>query len=178
MCKKPILFLCIALIAASCTPNPGNNKSAEKPAYFNVKAYFDQQSRALNKRKVSVVKIVSVNGSTEKKELVVQDWTKELSAFSNNDINKTAWQGEFSVTKTDSTIVYRTKNIKIPVRELLVHVNNDTVDRIQLIIQNKNLLYTSTDTLSYTSGKFYRIKKQQNIWLLKPREYVISAEIK
>jgi len=178
MCKKPILFLCIALIATSCTSNPGNSKSAEKPTYFNVKAYFDRESRTLNKRKVSVVKIVSVNGSTEKKEIVVQDWTKELSAFSNNDINKTAWQGEFSVTKTESTILYRTKNIKIPVQELKVHTHNDTVDRVQLIIQNKNLLYTSTDTLTYLSGKFYKIKKEQKIWLLKPREYIISGRIK
>lgn len=146
--------------------------------YFDLKGYIEQESNRLNRSNPMIHKTVMVNDSSESKEVRIQDWKKELSAFSDADMNRAAWKGLFQVKKTGEQEVYTSDHKKVPVKEVLVSRRNGQLYGLQILIRNSNTLYTSTDTLSYYPDSLYEVKKTQNIRLLSEKNYRITGKFK
>lgn len=147
-------------------------------SYFNLKSYFEQEVLRLNCSNPKVSKTVTVNGSSESKELQIADWKKELSVFSDADINRAAWKGLFEEKKSTDREVYTSNQAKVPVKELTVIKRNGQLYGIQILIRNSNSLYTSADTLSYYPDSVYEVKKTQNIRLLSEKNYRVTGKFK
>jgi hypothetical protein len=171
MKKSAILFL---FALAACN-SPEYKAAPGQPAYFNLKAYFQQQAAALQQRNPQVKKTVLANGKEETKELKIASWTKELSSFIDADMNKRAWAGEFRKAVTDSTETYTSSNEKVPVKQVRIYRSNKQISGVQIFIKNDNYLYTSTDTLSYYPGKRYEVRKTQHIKLMDKKEYRVTG---
>jgi 2-hydroxy-3-keto-5-methylthiopentenyl-1-phosphate phosphatase len=176
MIKK--LFIPVFAIALfSCN----QRKEAEANTdlvYFDIKGYFEKEISRLQKLNPVVNKTVSVNGAVESKSSKIADWSKELTIFVNADINKTSWKGSFKTVKQNETEVYTSDSKKIPIKKISVTQHGHQVDKIEIIIDNKNILYQSQDTLTYCPGSLYSIKKQQKIRLLKDKKYSVIVKLK
>jgi 2-hydroxy-3-keto-5-methylthiopentenyl-1-phosphate phosphatase len=176
MIKK--LFIPVFAIALfSCN----QRKEAEANTdlvYFDIKGYFEKEISRLQKLNPVVNKIVSVNGAVESKSSKIADWSKELTIFVNADINKTSWKGSFKTVKQNETEVYTSDSKKIPIKKISVTQHGQQVDKIEIIIDNKNILYQSQDTLTYCPDSLYSIKKQQKIRLLKDKKYSVIVKLK
>jgi hypothetical protein len=171
MKRSAFLFL---LAFAACN-SPEYKAAPGQPEYFNLKAYFQQQAAALQKRNPAVKKTVLVNGRAETKELKIPSWSKELSSFIDADMNKRAWAGEFKKATTDSTETYTSHNDKVPVKQVRIYRTDKQISGVQIFIKNDNYLYTSTDTLSYYPGKRYEVRKTQHIKLMQKKQYRITG---
>jgi len=173
--KRYIAVFAIALL--SCN----QRKAAEANTsflYFDIKGYFGKEVARLQKLNSTVQKTVSVNGVTENKTTAITDWQKELAIFVNADINKTSWRGSFKIAKENGADVYTSDNKKIPVKKVVVEKRDLKVNKVEIIIDNKNILYQSQDTLTYYPDSLYQINKQQKIRLLKLKKYLIIGKLK
>jgi hypothetical protein len=170
---RKYLLVFTALLTACAAPekeNPGT-----KPAYFDLKGYFNKEATTLKAKQPLVSKRVLVDDKAEEKQVKVSDWQKELSVFIDADINKAAWAGEFSSKNTPSGITYTSNSDKVPVKALQVLKANGVVKGIIITIHNSNYLYSSSDTLSYYPDSLYKIRKRQEIKLMSPKRYEITG---
>ncbi len=170
MIGRTATFLLVVLLC-SCT----NNQKEQKKLYFDIKGYFQQEAKRLKKLNPTVTKTVIVNGKTEQKKIKISDWEKELKSFEDGDINKDAWRNLFAVTKSNDLTIYTNVDDKITVKKLGVAVRNKELNYIGIFISNKNILYSSRDTLTYAPNEYYEIKKTQKISLMSEKRYVIRA---
>ncbi|MDB5019905.1 MAG: hypothetical protein JWQ28_1032 [Pedobacter sp.] len=170
--KKALYLFLFALLACN---NPENRPPVNKPEYFGLRSYFQNEASRLQRLNPTVNKTVVANGKTETKDLKLRSWTKELSSFVDADINKRAWAGEFDKRLNDSTETYVSRDEKVPVKKVLIYRKNKEISGIVIIIKNHNYLYTSTDTLSYYPGKQYDVRKSQQIKLMSRKRYRITG---
>lgn len=174
---KKLSILAFALALFSCN----QRKEAEANtslSYFDIKGYFGKEISRLQKLNPVVDKTVSINGVSENKTAKITDWTKELAIFVNADINKTSWKGSFKASKQDGADVYISDSKKIPIKKVSVMQTGQKVEKVEIIIDNKNILYQSQDTLTYYPDSLYAIKKHQKIRLLNEKKYLVIGKFK
>ncbi len=175
--RKPILLFLSFLLFISCN-NSADKKQKTNLNYFDIKGYFEKEVARLTLKNPLITKTVSVNGATESKRIKITDWKKELTLFSDADINRASWKGLFELKKSNDQELYSSNNEKVPVKELMVIYKNNKVLGIKILIKNVNSLYTSIDTLSYYTDSLYQVKKMQNIKLLSEKSYTITGSFK
>jgi len=171
--QKNILAACFFSLLMGCGNTEQQQKVPQK--YFDLKGYFLQEAARLNKTKPLVLKTVALNNDIESKKLHIEDWNKELANFSDADINKSAWQGFFTVVKKEKEEVYTSNNDKVAVKELTVILKNNKISGIKILLKTSNYIYQSTDTLSYFPDSLYEIRKTQKIRLLNTKKYNIKG---
>lgn len=164
----------LILILSSCVQEDQNKKEIE--TYFSLKNYFENEAERLNKFDLGVDKLVAIDGETEHKQILINDFKNELSIFIDADINKASWRGAFTVKKAEGVEIYTTKNEKIPVKKVEIHYQKNKLKSIQILVITKNILYNSSDTLTYFPDSLYQIKKTQKIKLLKEKKYIVIGK--
>jgi len=175
--SKKFIFLVFALGLFACN-QPKQPEVNTNVLYFDITGYFKQEATRLRNLNPEIVKEVSVNGLMEQKKMKISDWEKELAIFTNADINKASWKGSFKITKTPGTETYTSSNKRIPVKKVVIQKQDSKVKRLEIIITNKNILYSSGDTLFYYPDSLYKIIKHQKIKLLKPKTYTVTGTLK
>ncbi|TKC56591.1 hypothetical protein FBD94_23040 [Pedobacter hiemivivus] len=174
--RKTFWLLGILLTFYSCNPAVKSQNGALN--YFDIKGYFEKEALRLNKSNPLLTKSVEVNGAAETKKIHIPDWAKELSIFSDSEINRNAWKGLFSTDKTNEQELYTSANKKVPVKEVLITKKDGRVSGIRILVKNSNMLYSSADTLSYYPDSLYRINKKQHIKLMAEKNYGITGRFK
>ena len=171
--KKYVFLLAVFVVSCDAPDQETHNAT---PAYFDLKDYFIKEAEALNRQNPFIDKTVVVNGKAEQKHVKISNWTKELSAFMDADINKPAWSGEFSSTSNEDGVSYSSRNEQVPIKKIQINKRNGVVTGLEIMIHNSNYLYSSTDTLRYYPDSLYSIKKAQQIKLLSPKRYQITGK--
>ena len=172
-----LIGLCFLIfLSYSCTPIEQNK--TEKVAYFSLKNYFEKEAERLNGLNLQIHKTVAINGVNEHKLVKINNFKNELNTFITADINKASWRGAFKVKKNENLALYTTDNIKIPVKKVEIRYQNNKVKSIQIFLRTVNILYHSSDTLTYFPDSLYEIKKTQKIKLLKEKKYVVIGRFK
>lgn len=177
--KTASFFILIFLSGCQDT----GQKHKNEVTYFDLKDYIEKESIRLSGLAPLITKTVAINGAAETRKVSIADWDKELESFKDADINKAAWKGMFNITRSASIWKYTTDNEKIPVKELTIFFkkgsnNEDEVSGLQVIVKNVNILYDSTDTLSYYPDSIYQVKKEQNILLLSKKNYQVTGNFR
>ncbi|RZL36844.1 MAG: hypothetical protein EOO96_06180 [Pedobacter sp.] len=175
--RKQMILAVFAFALAGCNQRE-ESKANTDFLYFDVSGYFKKEAVRLKKLNPDVTKAVSVNGKIEKKTIKIKDWTKELAIFSNADINKASWKGSFKIEKSNLLERYTSDNKKIPVKNVSIGKTGNKVNRVEIVISNKNILYSSGDTLVYYPDSLYEIRKHQKIKLLAQKTYQITGKLK
>jgi hypothetical protein len=171
--RRNILFSGILLVFLGCNPAEKNQKNAL--TYFDIKGYFEKEALRLASMNPLLTKTVAVNELDETKKVRIEDWAKELSAFSDADINRSAWRGLFNKKNNDQQDVYSSDDKKVPVKEVMITRRDGKVYGIRILIRYSNILYSSADTLSYFPDSLYQVKKKQQIKLLDEKNYSITG---
>lgn len=171
------LFSCLLLLfIVGCTGEKTENHGA-KNTYFDVKGFFDQEANRINQLNPTVVKTVSIQGNAETKSVKINDWKKELSAFSAGEIKKVAWDGLFTVQKNRDTTIYSSSNKKVQVKKLKIVENSGQIQQIEIDIIRENVLFVSKDHLIYYPDSLYTIQRQQDIKLMPSKKYAVTVRL-
>ena len=172
------IFTLFVISFAACKPDIKETGATVK--YFDLKAYFKADLARLSKIPQPILKSVTHNGVTESKKVKIDDWTKELSLFSESDINKPAWRDSYNVQQTDHTLIYMAKEDEddLKTREILINKKTDgSVKYIKIFNYKTNKLYTTKETLTYIPDSIYKIEKTQYVRLLGINKYVIVGRL-
>jgi len=164
-------------LLSSCKPD--NVQEGVKPEYFDLAGYFKADTAKLRKLHHLTLKTVTHNGASETKKVHIDDWGLELSLFIQSDINKPAWRDSYTIqTGTDGSIVYTAKTPELKTREIVITRNKDnSIKWIMIYNASKNILYQTTEALSYIPDSLYTIKKTQHVRFLGINKYFIKGTL-
>lgn len=165
----------IVLLLPACKPEI--KEGEVKAKYFDLKAYFNAESSRLSRLNKPVRKTVTHNGVTETKEVKIDDWSRELSLFSESDINKPAWRDSYSVQTTPNIVIYMATDDDLKTREIIINKTGDKVKYIVIYNYTKNILYYTKEKLTYWPDSLYKIDKTQHVRLLGLNKYVITGTL-
>ncbi|MGZ3872287.1 MAG: hypothetical protein ACXVJD_05190 [Mucilaginibacter sp.] len=143
--------------------------------YFDIKGYFTADTSRLNKLDKSVFKTIIHNGVTETKKIKISNWGQELDQFIGADINRPAWKNSYTIISNDSTVVYKTKDKNLRVQQILIRRNNQKIKEITILALTENILYKTTEKLSYYPDSLYSIEKFQQVRLMGSNHYSIRG---
>jgi len=173
--KKLILGVFV-LSLFSCAQQ--ESKQTSTPKYFDINGYFLNEADRLHQLNPTIIKSVIAIGKAESHSIKITDWKTELAGFSNADINKASWQGEFTKVVKGGNISYATTNPKIPIKKVEITKTGNQVKCVKIIKANKNILYASSDTLLYYPDSLYIIRSEQKIKLLSSKKYQVIGKLK
>lgn len=173
---KQLILGVFVLFLFSCAQQ--ESKKANAPSYFDLTRYFASEANRLQKINPTIFKDVIAVGKAEQRSTKISDWKTELVSFSNSDINKAAWAGEFTVTQNGSVTSYSTENPKIPVKKIEVIKAGEKITGVKIFKATENYLYNSTDTLLYYPDSLYFVQNHQKVKLLSAKNYKVMGKLK
>lgn len=150
--------------------------------YYDIPSFISKQAKNLNEKGQWVRKHVTKDGHSHIIERGNIDWKEELDAFIESDINRPAWRGEFKVDTISlervDVITYKTANEQIPVKNVVVTIDKDTRQCLQVTVDRStdNFLYSSDQSLFFTTGEGYMMKGKLSVSFLFDSEYSIESE--
>ena len=167
-----ILFFAI-LVFSSCRQS---ESSPETKAYADVKGFFETEIARLEKTNPEVYKTVARNQASETRSVGNINWKTELSLFSESDINKPAWKNSYKVLNQAGKIIYLASDSSLRTREISINKDRDgKIRKIKILNHTQNMLYTSTEQLTYIPDSLYQISKQQHVVLIGNNQYYIQG---
>jgi len=172
---KSIVFGSMLLFGAACRPD--NTKPGGTIKYFDLKGYFTSDTARLNKQHQLVVKTVKHNGVGETQKVKIENWGQELDMFLSADINRPAWKDSYTVQTSDGITSYRAKEPDLKVREILIKRDGEKIKWFFIYTFTKNILYQTSEELSYYPDSMYVIKKDQRVRLMGRNRYTITGVI-
>lgn len=163
---------CFYACESSITPS---KKTVERQ--FDLPAFFDREIKRLATDNKEIIKTVSTDDNSESKNVVIDNWSKELSAFAAIDLNKSAYLGYVEKDSSDHLVTLRINNPDLEVSEVVIRYDEqNTPAEIIITRRIQNFLYTTKEKLSYRKNKDYNIEKQQDVWMLGSHRYRIQGE--
>lgn len=166
----------------SCAKDPTEVYYEDQRFYYDLPSFMSRQVDNLQNKGQWVRKHVTKDGHSHIIERGDIDWEEELDLFIESDINRPAWRGEFKVDtinlEREYVITYKTVNKQIPVKNVVVTIDKDTRQCLKLTVDRstKNFLYTSDQSLYFTTGEGYMMKGKLSVSLLFDSEYSIESE--
>lgn len=169
-----LAFLALIVSLASCKPDIHQSKIS----YFSLNDYFAQQTQKYAKANFSVLKTVSRNGEAETKTVKIENWPRELSLFSESDINKPSWRNSYKTTVSGNFTIYKALEPDLKTREILLKKQNNQLVYVMIFNVVDNKLFQTREKLTYYPDSLYVIHRKQNIRFLGTNDYVITGKLK
>jgi len=174
---KYLHFLLLTILY-SCRSN--DNPDYNRPSYFNLSDFIENESKRLSAQKFGVDKTVFLNGKEERKSILIIDWNNELNAFKEADINKKSLLGKYKVDSigdgNDLLVKYSSLHENFRTKELTIQYNlNEKPVRITVTVATNNVLYSSRNQLIYEPEHGYWISGNQKIRFLEPDSFHVVA---
>jgi len=169
-------------ILSSCSKDPAEVYYEDQRYYYDLPSFIAKQVENLQERGQWVRKQVTKDGHSHVVERGDIDWKEELDAFKEADINRPAWRGQFKIDTISLervyVITYKTDNEEIPVKNVVVTVDKDTRQCLQVTVDKRteNFLYSSDQSLFFTTGEGYMMKGKLSVNYLFDSEYSIESE--
>jgi hypothetical protein len=171
-----LILVGLFFIVASCSEK---QQASINPTYFDLKSFFRSEAESLTLTDMHIRKKITTLSDLEEKEFRNINWEKELRPFSESDINKPAWKLSYSIDtfylQSQVSIVYKSKEAKLPIKKLEVILKNNKVAMIKIASEKQNSYYHSAQNLFYEVGKGYSIQGGQKVILADSSKYNIEA---
>lgn len=169
------IFMLFVIALPSCKPD--NLKEGAVNEYFDIKGYFEKNIAQLKKQHLTVNKTVVHNGTSESKEVEINNWDTELALFTESDINKPAWKGSYTKLDSAGTVIYTANNTDLRTRRIIICKREDgSINQLSIYNQVNNALYNTSETLNYYPDSGYTIEKYQKVKLLGANTYKITGK--
>lgn len=129
--------------------------------------FMEEEKKWMVNDKISLTKILSLNGETDTLYIVQPNFTSELDVFIKSDINRTSLSDKYSVDSLVSSgrlykIIYIAKDEKVNTRKLSIQFDSQNkVERIDIRLFNGSPITKNVQHLIYRPNIGYIIKDEQ-----------------
>jgi hypothetical protein len=165
--------LIFVLSLPSCKPDIKETGAQLK--YFDLKGYFAKDSVRLTHQNPLITKTASHNKVSETKKVHIANWGTELALFKESDINKPAWRDSYKAETSEDITTYRATDPNLKTREIMIKQVNGKLKWIFIYNYTKNILYETSEELSYFPDSLYTINKKQTVRLIGTNFYNIKG---
>lgn len=174
------LFFCLFLFA--CRTEVATPTTSDGKVLFDLPSFFQKEIDLLQPKVTVLEKTATINGITEVQRVENFELEKELSIFSNADINKATWVDQYQVdstwqeTKQLKSVQYTALNENLKTKQLTVSYDKGVVSVIEIQKGIDNMAIESNQILKYFPKKGYSIKNEQSMVLSNPQK--VEVEVK
>ncbi len=160
-------FVFILLLAFTACVSPENSAVQSEKTFFDLKGFMEHEAQKLSTAKLE--KRIKIGDKTESKTFDTPNWTQELLVFSNSDINKTDWTDKYTVENKGNSLVYIANDSTLKTKRLQVDFNDsqnknfDNIKSLMVINNTRNVLYESSEFLSYYPNDNFTIIRNQRV---------------
>ena len=176
--KTAGLTLCILAITCFFACKPDIKETGATLKYFDIKGYFTGDTARLNHENRPFLKTITYNGQTEQKTVHISNWGLELDSFIGSDINRPAWKNSYDIITDSNFLVYKAKFPELKMRKMVIKKENGKVKWILIFNKTKNIIYQTTQKLSYFPDSLYMIEQEQRVRLMGINFYKVQGVIK
>lgn len=164
-----------ALLFWSCSSPSGQKKAKKTTDIFSVDSFFSAEAQRLQQLNPLVLKSVNKDGEKEQRELKIENWQNELSAFQSADISKNFDPTLYEVKAIDCVTEFTAKKKELQIQKLRIEFDrkNERVKHIHIDKKIANSLYDSNEKLDYYIDSLYSIIKLQDVQGLDANQYEI-----
>jgi len=170
----PVVLAGILFCLPSCRQD---DKPSGKMTYYDIAGNVKQEITHLQQSNPVVTKTVGHNGVSATKKVKISKWENELSLFASSDINKPAWRNSYQVLKDSNVIIYKAKDPELRTREIMIKTDGQKLKWMVIFNHTSNMLYTTSEKLSYFPDSLYMIEKSQKVRFLGINRYQIKDEL-
>ncbi|HMO39291.1 MAG TPA: hypothetical protein PKC76_09035 [Saprospiraceae bacterium] len=151
---------------SGCSSSDPTTQNTAAPAFFDLKQYFQAEIKRLEAAKLTIVKKVAVNDQTEEKTNLSPDFSKELDAFIQADINRKDWLDRYQIDSTRqngqlTALRYQALDDRLRTRQLDIAFEKGEVQSIRILRSNSSMVVRSDQELIYQPSQGYRISSRQ-----------------
>lgn len=170
-----------ALLLAACGQEA---VIVERPPFFSLMQYVDEQVARLDSLAPTVRKTITFNGKAETHSLDSLNFEEELAVFRQADINRPAWLDRYQVDSLREDgrlqrITYTALEDDLKTQELKVYWSAESeVERIEVATQTSTVLSEGEQQLVYAPREGYTIASRQENQAAKTVQIRIEAEFR
>jgi len=163
---RSILISLLFIVVFSCANN-GEVNNQPSSTFFSMIDFMEAEKKWMVNDKISLTKILSLNGETDTLYVNQPDFELELDVFINADINKPALSDKYSVDsifRSDKLykITYTAKDEKLKTRKLSVRFDSQNkVVNVDIRLFNGSPITKNVQHLIYRPNNGYVIKNEQ-----------------
>ena len=152
----------------------------KKPSFFDLKDYFKTELEVLS-GKEKVKKSTFIDGKVIEKVLDSIDFSLEMKAFEESDINKIAWVEKYQVDSLYDEkgmlikITYTASDDALRTQQLLISYNQNKVDTIDIFNNSTISMASLKQHLRYIPFFGYSIESTQKTTFFE--EHVLAVDV-
>lgn len=178
-------YICCSFLLSNvlggCFPAT-DNSTKDQLKYFDLNGFINEQVVFLSSNKTRVLKTISKNGLTEKKELPITNWEEELALFKEHDLNKPAWLDSYDIDTVviDNLIYeihYRSNEPELTTCFMNISLNSGEISSILIKDKIENILYSTQRILTYLPDAGYRIEGTQKVRFMDEVNFAVDVMI-
>ena len=164
------LFIIAILISLFACGERANTpiKTLEKP-YYDVKGFFEGETKRLTEGGMKIKKTVTVNGQSETKMIEKPNFEEEFKMFVASDINRPAWSDKYHIKRTeqnnqDYTTEYWAKDKNLKTQSMkIVQKDGDVYFTMEIHNSDKSVVTESDSHLFYDKANGFSITNSQQL---------------
>ncbi|MEL7161766.1 MAG: hypothetical protein AAFN92_13480 [Bacteroidota bacterium] len=177
--QRLLTCLALPLLLFSCGNDAALDPGQPKP-FFDLRAYMDQEIERLEGYPLTVEKSITLNGTTETKELKDLDFKNDLRLFREADINRNAWLDKYTTEEKELSgshriTTYVAQDSSLQTRRLTVEQDQGVVTHITIDRRTGTVLSDGKHQLDYRPALGYSVRTSQENRFGKDVEAVIEV---
>ncbi len=143
-------------------------KTLEKP-YYDVKGFFEGETKRLTEGGMKIKKTVTVNGKSETKMIEKPNFEEEFKMFVASDINRPAWSDKYHIKDKpsgnhDFITEYWAKDKNLKTQSLkIIQENEATSFKMEIYNRDKSVVTKSDSHLFYDKNNGFSITNSQQL---------------
>jgi len=163
------IIFALFFFSVGCASDSSQAAKEAPKTFFDIKGYFDQEINALKSSAYKLEKKAKIDDKEETKNIEKPDWDNELKILQESDINKTAWIDKYKTEESGTNLIYTTEDETLKTKRIQIDFNKagsksfDNVTSILIINNTENVLYNSSEFLTYTPKSSITIIRNQQI---------------
>ena len=158
------LFLPFLLLLTGCYAEEIQRELQDEP-FFDLSGYIDRQVDSLQTAGTVVTKSITLNGTSETREITDLNFANDLRVFREADINKPAWVDKYTVEReADGNRVVRTYvavDSSMQTRRLRVVTMADDPVLIEIYRKTGTVLSDGRHQMTYEPTSGYEMVSRQ-----------------
>ncbi|MFK8164575.1 MAG: hypothetical protein AB8H12_19170 [Lewinella sp.] len=165
--QRLLSMLAIWLCLAACAPESTSGTIDTAP-FFDLSGYITSEAERLQAIGMKVEKTITLNGTTETKQLDDINFGNDLRLFREADINRPAWIEKYATdqqTLSGSHLItiYTALDSNLIVRRLMIEEDVGATTKIEIDRKTGTVLSDGQHLLIYEPAKGYSVTtKQEN----------------
>jgi hypothetical protein len=163
---RSILISFLFTLVFSCSQK-GEVNNQPSSSFFSMIDFMEEEKKWMVNDKISLTKILSLNGEKDTIYIVQPNFTSELDVFIKSDINKPSLYDKYSVDSLVNSgklykIIYTAKDEMAKTRKLSIQFDSQNkVGLIDIRLFNGSPITKNVQHLTYMPKIGYKIKDEQ-----------------